>query len=196
MEALKKVLPEELYKQVEAETAKKDDFSDDYVPRTRLNKVIGERNELRSQLDSLQTEDPAKKDASAGASKQETVTFMTQEDVNKAIQAIKDDLLKQSAAEKLQSAVTEKLRSAKVRNPELLLPKLKLDGDIDAQLATWKKSDPYLFGDYVPNGTGAEGKGETKPDRASLEQQQDAALKAGNTALSISLKRQISELKE
>lgn len=208
LDSLKKVLTPELYAQVETATKENDNFDDDFVPRSRLNKVIQDRNDLRTQLKTATSSgkpDEDEDDKSAGVSTKVAVKMLTQADLDTAIKNVQDKAAADLLAGKKQSAITEILRVSKVRKPELLMPQLdmakvimdatgKITG-LSEQLDAWKTSDPYLFNDYVPSGTGAGGKEVPVSDRATIEVQQKAAEKAGNTALSVALKRQLTELK-
>lgn len=209
LDNLKKKLTPELVSQIIDGVG--DDFDWDMVPRTRLNKVIGERNALREQVASSTSDEDDVSKASGQPDKQKSESAkskpLTQADIDAAVNAAKAEFDAERAKDKLQLAVTEKLRDAKVKRPELLLGQLKMDvvkfddkgqlTGLDDQLATWKTSDPYLFGDLGSTpGTGAQGKGAGTTDLASLQTQYATALSSGNTATAVALKKQIFEMQQ
>lgn len=152
-----------------------DDFDYDMVPRSRLNKVIKQRNDLRdqlakgSQLSGGKTgEDDDDDDAGTpkGKTKSEKVDI---EALKKQWQQEQKDAVKEV---KIQYAALEKLRAANVIDPVLIwtssiLDKSKIDLDdkgaitgLDEQLAQLKTDKAHLFqtgAEGVPGGTGKEG---------------------------------------
>ena len=178
LKLLSKHLSPELLSSVQEELG--DDFDFDYVPRSRLNAVIAQRNELRAQLAELEASGKT-----SGASDDEgdegTGTRERQQpDVD--IEALKAQHQAELDNLKKRYALAEELRAAKCKNPDLLIDKFdfeklgfddkgKLTGHTEA-IEAWKTSDPYLFeaaGEDVPPGTGAAGaKGaskQKKPDK-------------------------------
>lgn len=153
-----------------------DDFDYDMVPRSRLNKVIKQRNELRdqlakgSQLSGGKTgeddDDDDEGNTPKGKSKSEKVDI---EALKAQWQKEQKDAVKEV---KIQYAALEKLRAAHVIDPDLIwtssiLDKSKIDLDdkgaitgLDEQLTQLKTDKAHLFktgAEDVPGGTGKEG---------------------------------------
>lgn len=157
LERLKKNLSSEQYAAIV--DALGDDFDFDLVPRTRLNKVIGQRNALREQLASgLQTENPddesddespkAKKSSSESNPKPKT---FTQEELDEQVTSRENAL-------KLRYAVRQHLKDAGALDTDLILnsgnlldlTKLgiendKVTGDLEDQIKALKESKSFLF---------------------------------------------------
>jgi hypothetical protein len=157
LERLKKNLSSEQYAAVV--DALGDDFDFDLVPRTRLNKVIGQRNALREQLASgLQTENledesddespKAKKTSSESNPKPKT---FTQEELDEQVTSRENAL-------KLRYAVRQHLKDAGALDTDLILnsgnlldlTKLgiendKVTGDLEDQIKALKESKSFLF---------------------------------------------------
>ena len=143
-ETLRKNLTPEVYGQVV--DALGDDFDFDLVPRSRLNKVIKQRNELRDQLaGKSQNPDIDDDDDGAGASAGKNGSG-TSDDI-KALQ-------KQHKAEMdslaIRYSALDKLRAAKAKDPELILKAGLLDTKV-AKVATdgtvtWPEgeNDPFV----------------------------------------------------
>lgn len=181
LKILRKKLPAELMAQIRDELG--DDFDFDYVPRTRLNAVIKQRNELRTQLAELEADEGDDLDdlgaGDDGDSGEPTAgkapkkgKKATSQPGGESLEDLKAQHAKELHKIKVRYALTEELREAKCKNPELLLDKFdfeKLSFDEDGKLTGhtdmidgWKESDSYLFeqaGDDVPPGTGADGAG-------------------------------------
>lgn len=194
-DVLKKKLSSELYSQVIE--ALGDDF--DYVPRSRLNEVIVKRDEYKDQLASLKT----KADQYDDILVLKTNLEKTLGDTKAQHQADLDKFAKDMSNIKTESTVKEKLLINKVKNPVAAMALLKADAfgedlaGIDAEIARIKESDPYLFGDTVPGGTGMQGGTPGGVSTSTLEQlstQHADALKSGNIALAVSLKNKMFEL--
>ena len=181
-----------------------DDFDFDLVPRSRLNKVIKQRNELREQLagaaksqntesDSNEDED----DTSKGTSKEVDVEALKKQwkaEQDKAVQEVK-----------IQYAALEKLRAADAIDAELMwsggiIDKSKLSIDatgkvvgLDEAIADLQKNRAHLFkakkaGDGVEAGTGKDGgedfKGVTTKDEfLKLDADKQFAFKQANPTL-------------
>lgn len=153
-----------------------DDFDYDMVPRSRLNKVIKQRNDLRDQLakgsqlsgGKIGEGDDDDDDAGTpkGKPKSEKVDI---EALKKQWQQEQKDAVKEV---KIQYAALEKLRAANVIDPDLIwtssiLDKSKIDLDdkgaitgLDEQLTQLKTDKAHLFqtgAEGVPGGTGKEG---------------------------------------
>ena len=157
LERLKKNLSSEQYAAIV--DALGDDFDFDLVPRTRLNKVIGQRNALREQIASgLQTENPddesddespkAKKLSSESNPKPKT---FTQEELDEQVTSRENAL-------KLRYAVRQHLKDAGALDTDLILnsgnlldlTKLgiendKVTGDLEDQIKALKESKSFLF---------------------------------------------------
>ncbi len=136
-----------------------------------LKKAAGTSEELKKQIETLQTENKK-----AGEEWQAKVAQM-----------------------QLDFALERALAAAKAKNPKAVkalldLEKVKLDGEqllgLDDQLKELQKSDAYLFGDSTPGRVG----GGTNPpggkEPKTIDQQIEEAIKAGNTALAIRLKNE------
>lgn len=168
LDALKKSLTPEMYAQVT--DALGDDFDYDLVPRTRLNKVIAQRNTLRDQLAGLSgepgsTPKPPKADPDepdVPPSKPIDTAALEQKYKNQADEAIR--------GVKMQYAALSKLREAGVVDPEMVwsssvLDKTKITMDehdkitgMDEMLTQLKTDKAYLFKQTTPPaGTGKDG---------------------------------------
>ena len=173
-EALKKKVPAEIMGQVE--DALGDDFDWDYVPRSRLNTVIKQRNELRARIADLDAGAPkggnddddgdAGKKAGAGSGSGKT---FTQADIDAAIAAKEAENQKAINDVKIQYAALDKLREAKAVDPELAFSLVKkeslkfnkegvLEG-LDDQIKTLTESKPFLFGSASEGSGGEKGTG-------------------------------------
>ena len=165
---LQKALTPEMFEQVT--DALGDDFDFDLVPRTRLNKVIKQRNEARAALNG--TQPPKTHGKPTAGSKDDD----DDDDVPLDIEALKSQF-QQDADERvrgvqIQYAALEQLRNAHVIDPELIwsssaLDKSKLSLDasgklvgLDDMLTELKKNKAHLFKEDkppVPKGTGKDG---------------------------------------
>lgn len=173
LNVLQKKLPTELMSQVR--DALGDDFDFDYVPRSRLNTVIAQRNELRTQVAAPKggqdddVDDDDTKAAPATKGDKGTKPAGKDKDVVDTA-ALEAKHAKELLDVKLRYALTDELRTAKCKNPDLLISKFDMsklslgeDGKLTGHtevIEAWKKSDGYLFesaGDDVPDGTGADG---------------------------------------
>lgn len=153
-----------------------DDFDYDMVPRSRLNKVIRQRNDLRdqlakgSQLSGGKAGEDDDDDDDVGTPKGKTKSEPVDiEALKKQWQQEQKDAVKEV---KIQYAALEKLRAANVIDPDLIwtssiLDKSKIDLDdkgaltgLDEQLTQLKADKAHLFKtgtEGVPGGTGKEG---------------------------------------
>lgn len=171
-DTLKKNLTPEMFTSVV--DALGDDFDYDMVPRTRLNKVIAQRNEAKAQLegrsnDSHQDGDSGdgQQDGKKGGQSSDDGSIEEQINQLKAQQAAEIEVLKKSYA------VKDKLRTSKAIDPDLILKaglvdleKVTFSKDgalegIDDQISALTKNQGYLFnqdsGDDHKRGTGREG---------------------------------------
>lgn len=161
LDTLKKSLTPEMYAQVT--DALGDDFDYDLVPRTRLNKVIAQRNTLRDQLAGLSGEPkPPKTDPDDPEVPPVDTAALEQKYKNQADEAIR--------GVKMQYAALSKLREAGVVDPEMVwsssvLDKTKITMDehdkivgMDEMLTQLKTDKAYLFKQTTPPaGTGKDG---------------------------------------
>lgn len=196
-DTLRKNLTPELFTQVEDQLG--DDFDYDLVPRTRLNNVIKQRNDLRTQLAGApQPPEPSNND------KRDDNDDSYQPDI-KALetkyQKERDEGIQQV---KIQYATLEKLRNEGVIDPELvwssnLIDKTKLTFDTEGNLTGFEdimaqlKPKTYLFAQAqpsnIPSGTGKTGGDDdfasvtTKEDFLKLDGDKQIAFKKENPEL-------------
>jgi len=175
----KEKLTPELWQQVQDSLG--DDFTFDYVPRTRLNTVIAQRESFKTQLEELSGASSKDTDSSSGETSPSTgKAGATDADVEAKLNELKTQYEQQIASLKTRYALTDKLRESGCRNPDLLLDKFPQDkikfdesGAIigyEEDLTKWKTSAPYLFkanGEDVPEGTGAQQGSSTSPDEST-----------------------------
>ena len=168
-DTLRQKLTPELFTQVT--DALGDDFNFDVVPRSRLNKVIGQRDTLKEQLESAlkgtQTKGGSEDDdddddfqmpdtnkGKGKGKKQSSGTTLTEEEIQQRI----NDATKQAQNEvRIQYAGLDALRNANAVDPDLVFTlidksKLKFDDSgkltgIDEQITALKTSKPNLFPD-------------------------------------------------
>ena len=184
-DTLRQKLTPELFTQVT--DALGDDFNFDVVPRSRLNKVIGQRDTLKEQLESAlkgtQTKGGSEDDdddddfqmpdtTKGKGKKQSSGTTLTEEEIQQRI----NEATKQAQNEvRIQYAGLDALRNANAVDPDLVFTlidksKLKFDDSgkltgIDEQITALKTSKPNLFPDGgnkggrkdTPGGTGKDG---------------------------------------
>ena len=153
-----------------------DDFDWDLVPRSRLNKVISQRNELRKQVG---TNEPtkkkdSKKKTSEDGDDDDDLTY-TKEELETLLQAEREKSQAEVNAFKVKQATLSKLQTEKALDPELVFGLLdssklslndkgELQGLDDAGFKTIKEGKKFLFGESdpqpdVPPGTGKDGQG-------------------------------------
>ena len=168
-DTLRQKLTPELFTQVT--DALGDDFNFDVVPRSRLNKVIGQRDTLKEQLETAlkgtQTKGGSEDDdddddfqmpdttKGKGRGKQKSSgTTLTEEEIQQRI----NEATKQAQNEvRIQYAGLDALRNANAVDPDLVFTlidksKLKFDDSgkltgIDEQITALKASKPNLFPD-------------------------------------------------
>ena len=173
-DTLRQKLTPELFTQVT--DALGDDFNFDVVPRSRLNKVIGQRDTLKEQLETAlkgtQTkggsedddddDDFQMPDTTKGkdkGKKQSSGATLTEEEIQ---QRINDATQKAQNEVRIQYAGLDALRNANAVDPDLVFTlidksKLKFDDSgkltgIDEQIAALKTSKPNLFPDSSNKG--------------------------------------------
>lgn len=177
LDKLREKLGPELAAQVE--DAVGDDFNFDVVPRSRLNKVIGQRNALQSKLDavSINTKGEADDDDDDSAVEPPVPANNKSKSKDKGAEGSDVETLKSQHAKELADvakryAVLDKLRAEGARDPKLILSQINLekvtlkDDDtlegLDDILTPWKESHSYMFNsekddDSTPSGTGRSG---------------------------------------
>lgn len=168
LDTLKKNLTPEQFNDVQE--ALGDDFDFDMVPRTRLNKVIKQRNEARTELSALL--DASESNGSGNEGNHSDEKSYTQAELDAAVETEKQNNEKAIAAMQKRYAVTDKLRGANFIDPDLVLAaglidlsKVTLDdkgvitGGLDDQLSSLAESKPYLKDDAsgAQRGTGKNG---------------------------------------
>ena len=168
-EILRKNLPQDVMSQIEDVVG--DDYDWDVVPRTRLNKVIAQRNKLQETID-------------AGGANVDLSKYVTKEDHDKALQDKETELtnLHNTALLNLrkQHAALDMLSAENVIDPQLLLDAglIKLESlDFDdagnltgltEQLTPLRESKGHLFGkSKAKAGTGKGGDNGTGDDDKS-----------------------------
>lgn len=173
-DTLRQKLTPELFTQVT--DALGDDFNFDVVPRSRLNKVIGQRDTLKEQLESAlkgtQTQGGSKDDdddddfqmpdttkGKGKGKKKSSETTLTEEEIQQRI----NEATQQAQNEvRIQYAGLDALRNANAVDPDLVFTlidksKLKFDDSgkltgIDEQITALKTSKPNLFPDSSNKG--------------------------------------------
>ena len=188
-DTLRQKLTPELFTQVT--DALGDDFNFDVVPRSRLNKVIGQRDTLKEQLETAlkgtQTkggsedddddDDFQMPDATKGkgkGKKQSSGATLTEEEIQQRI----NEATKQAQNEvRIQYAGLDALRNANAVDPDLVFTlidksKLKFDDSgkltgIDEQITALKTSKPNLFPDGGNKGGRKDTPGGTGKDGGS-----------------------------
>lgn len=140
-----------------------DDFNYDVVPRSRLNKVIQQRDEARRQLNGAgtgtggQDDDDGGDGSGKGAGSGAAGKSFTQADIDAAVNAAKADHEKQLKQLRMNHAVLAKLQEQNFVDPNLILSaglidttKVTLDdngvitGGLDDQLSSLAEARPYL----------------------------------------------------
>lgn len=162
LDTLKKNLSPEVFSAVQ--DALGDDFNYDVVPRSRLNKVIQQRDEARRQLNGAGTGgqgddgddggDGSGNGVGSGAGADKS---FTQADIDAAVQAEKDRAAEAIKTLRMNHAVLAKLQEQNFVDPNLILSaglidttKVTLDdngvitGGLDDQLSSLAEARPYL----------------------------------------------------
>ena len=175
LDTLKKNLSPEVFSAVQ--DALGDDFNYDVVPRSRLNKVIQQRDEARRQLNgagsNVQGDDGDDGEGSgSGAGSSAAVKSFTQADIDAAVQAVKDAHEQELKQLRMNHAVLAKLQEQNFVDPNLILSaglidttKVTLDdsgvitGGLDDQLSSLAEARPYLKNNSngSQRGTGKQG---------------------------------------
>lgn len=175
LDTLKKNLSPEVLSQVQ--DALGDDFNYDVVPRSRLNKVIQQRDEARRQLNGAgsngQGDDGDDGEGSGnGAGSGAAGKSFTQADIDAAVNAAKSEYEKNLKQLRMNHAVLAKLQEQNFVDPNLILSaglidttKVTLDdngaitGGLDDQLSSLAEARPYLknVSNGGQRGTGKQG---------------------------------------
>lgn len=168
-----------------------DDFDDDLVPRSRLNKVIKQRNDLKKQLSTpthgTNSDDDSDDDDSDD--KNGGLTTYTEKEVQKLLKAEQAKATQGIQQVEIKYATLSKLREANALDAELvyglldssklsLNDKGELQGLDESGLKTIQESKKFLFRDPnaesgVPAGTG---KGAGAGGKGKNEDAVDAAI--------------------
>lgn len=178
-DVLKKNLTPELQTQVF--DALGDDFDYDMVPRSRLNKVIGQRNEFKAQLAQInnkgaETDDDDDDDDDANNTGSNThidpKKFVSKKDHEKELQDLKDNYAKEIENMRKQNVALEKLRTKGAIDPDTILKSGLLNmedmsfGDdgtlsgIDDAIKSLVKDKAYFFDSGRSNHQKGTGKGD------------------------------------
>lgn len=143
-EQLRKNLTSEQYTQVM--DALGDDFDFDLVPRSRLNKVIKQRNELREEL-AGKSQNPGIDDDDEGAGEPAAKSGSGTQNVD--IKELQKQHKTEMANLAIRYSALDKLRAAKARDPELILKAGLLDVKgakvSDDGVVTWPDGDKDPF---------------------------------------------------
>ena len=159
LDTLKKNLTPEQFTAVQ--DALGDDFNWDVVPRSRLNKVIKQRDDARHQLAQATGTGSSDDDGDDGSNNNGagsgTAKGFTQADIDAAVNAAKADHEKQLKQLRMNHAVLAKLQEQNFVDPNLILSaglidttKVTLDdngvitGGLDDQLSSLAEARPYL----------------------------------------------------
>ena len=149
-EQLRKNLTPEQYTQVM--DALGDDFDFDLVPRSRLNKVIKQRNDLREEL-AGKSQNPGIDDDDEGAGDSAAKTGSGTQNVD--IKALQNQHKTEMANLAIRYSALDKLRAAKARDPELILKAGLLDVKgakvSDDGTVTWPDGDNDPFAALTKN---------------------------------------------
>lgn len=172
LQKLREKLGPELLAQVS--DAVGDDFDWDVVPRSRLNTVIGQRNDLRNKLQNmsqnLNSNSAADDDDDADLDTQDKGNSKPNKSKNTgdSVADVTAKYEKQLADVKKRYAVLDKLRADGARDPELVLRILDFDKIVlkedntlegyEDQITPKKESHKYLFEDPADDTQGGTGK--------------------------------------
>lgn len=205
---LRNALTPELFEQVTEQLG--DDFNYDVVPRTRLNKVIRQRNDLKDERDDALEQLSAF--TQQGGNRKPNPQQLTQQQPHKEDEPDLEQLKAQYEQEKadaikgikIQYAGLDMLRQAQCCDPELawgLIDQTKLSFDesgnklvgIDEQITAMKEAKPYLYpsqtaggrqgavtGTGKTGGSSQQGTVTTKQDFLKLSYQEQLKFKEAN----------------
>lgn len=157
--SLKELLGEELYQQVTEKLGdKKIDIVNDgrWIPKEKFDALNNEKNDYKSQVDNLKKElDKLQKVVEDNQDAASTIENLKQQIADKEAALI--ETRKQFAIE---SVINDhKGKNAKAIKALLDLSNIELDDDgkvkgLEEQLKKLKETDPYLFDEVTPTGTG------------------------------------------
>lgn len=168
-----------------------DDFDDDLVPRSRLNKVIKQRNDLKKQVNSTtQVEDPDDDDDdddnNSNSGDGGSATY-TEKEVKKLLKAEREKAETGIKQVEVKYAALSKLREANAVDADLVFGLLdasklslndkgELQGLEEAGLKTIQESKKFLFKEpdtdpssNVPPGTGKNAGGKSKNNTDAVD---------------------------
>lgn len=198
LETLKAKLDPETFGRVEESLG--DDFNYDLVPRSRLNKVIKQRNDLKTEVDELRSrvnddddddDDTLKqpKQNKGKETKESGAKTYTQEELDAELNKKQKEL-------QIRQAVMGQLTEKGALDADLvygLLDSSKFDlndkGELTGlsdQLTELTKSKGFLFKDEVPGGTGKDGGG----NNAGKDSVLDAALNSVFGSYGVEMKKE------
>lgn len=186
-DTLKKALTPELFTQVTDTLG--DDFDYDMVPRSRLNKVIGQRNDYKRQLEEGSDPKPDDDENNDGDQKQQPGAnkggkSFTQAEVDALLKAEKAKYDTELENLNKQTATISLLKAAGAINPEMLIKagmvdpsKLTKDKDgkytgLDDDIKSVKEGNAYLFGegdDGHQRGTGKDDGDDSGSSKSKLD---------------------------
>lgn len=187
-DTLKKALTPELFTQVTDTLG--DDFDYDMVPRSRLNKVIGQRNDYKRQLEDGashtdgQQGDDGDTDSTQQPGGDKGGKSFTQAEVDKLLKAEKAKYDTELENLNKQTATISLLEAAGAINPEMLIKagmvdpsKLTKDKDgkytgLDDDIKSVKEGNAYLFGegdDGHQRGTGKDDGDDSGSSKSKLD---------------------------
>lgn len=186
MEKLKELLGEQLYNQVAEKLGdKKYVFGpqENYIPKERFNQVIEQIKGYKAQIGERDKQLEDLKKASEG-NEELAKKIKEMEEQNKKIQTEYEEKLLNSQRD---YAIDLAIAKAKVKNPKAVKAlldheKIKVeDGKVsglDEQLEVIRKSDGYLFEDYVPSGTGFNNDSK-QPEKEEFTKEQAMRIRQG-----------------
>lgn len=155
MEQIKELLGDELFEQVKTKLGDKKliiDPGEHMIPKSRLDEVIGQRDEFKTQLETVNNQiTEFKEKIKSSDDLQAKLAELNNQNVK-----LKEEFDNKMKVQKLNFAVEKALLEQKAKNPNavkglLKMDSISIDGDnvigLSEQLAKIKESDPYLFGD-------------------------------------------------
>lgn len=132
-----------------------------YISKTRLDEVLGQKKTA---------EDDAATHKAALATAQGEIA----EKIAEAVKAAGDEHVKEVEKLKTDFSITETIFKAKGKNVTAIKALFDPTKKADEELKRIQKSDPYLFEDDIPGGTGKSGTEGGEPKDAQTEQMRAA----------------------